>query len=81
MTDPPGSLQSFRYQGGSDEQDAIAVAGLLGFLSGTPDTWAFTTQPVTPDTMSKRLSARTNPRTRRRTGNRAELLSGYPAVT
>ena len=34
----------------------IAVAGLVAFLSGAPDTWAFTTLPVTPDTMSNRLA-------------------------
>jgi hypothetical protein len=32
----------------------IAVAGLVVFLSGAPDAWAFTTQPVDPDTMSNR---------------------------
>ena len=34
----------------------IVVAGLVAFLSGASDTWAFTTQPVTPDTMSNRLA-------------------------
>ena len=34
----------------------IAVAGLVAFLSGAPDTWAFTTQPVTSDAMSNRLA-------------------------
>jgi hypothetical protein len=34
----------------------IAVTGLVAFLSGAPDTWAFTTQPVNPDTMSNRLA-------------------------
>ena len=34
----------------------IAIAGLVAFLSGASDTWAFTTQPVTPDTMSNRLA-------------------------
>jgi len=32
----------------------LAVAGLVAFVSGAPDTWAFTTQPVTSDTMSNR---------------------------
>ena len=34
----------------------IAVAGLVAFVSGAPDTWAFTTQPVTSDAMSDRLA-------------------------
>jgi hypothetical protein len=34
----------------------IAVAGLVAFLSGAPGTWAFTTQPVNPETMSNRLA-------------------------
>lgn len=34
----------------------IAVAGLLGLLLGLEDTWAFTTQPVKPETMSNRLA-------------------------
>ena len=34
----------------------IAVVGLVAFLSGTPDTRAFTTQPVTSDAMSNRLA-------------------------
>ncbi len=34
----------------------IAVAGLVAFLSGAPGTWAFTTQPVNPETMSSRLA-------------------------
>ena len=34
----------------------IAVAGLVAFLSEASATWAFTTQPVNPDTMSNRLA-------------------------
>ena len=34
----------------------ISVAGLVVFLSGPPATWAFTTQPVSPETMSNRLA-------------------------
>lgn len=34
----------------------IAVAGLVVFLSGAQGAWAFTTQPVNPDTMSNRLA-------------------------
>ena len=34
----------------------IAVAGVVAFLSGAPATWAFTTQPVSPETMSNRLA-------------------------
>jgi hypothetical protein len=34
----------------------IAVAGLAAFLSGAPGAWAFTTQPVSPETMSNRLA-------------------------
>ena len=34
----------------------IAVAGLAAFLLGAQAAWAFTTQPVTPDTMSNRLA-------------------------
>jgi len=34
----------------------VAVTGLLGFLSGSEGTWAFTTQPVNPETMSNRLA-------------------------
>ena len=60
----------------------IVVAGLVALLSGLPDTWAFMTQPVSPDTMSNRLAdPEPNSRTRCRTGHPAELLSGYPAVT
>ena len=59
----------------------IAVAGLVAFLSVAQGAWAFATQPVTPDMMSNRLTDRTNFRPRRRTGNPAELLSGYPGVT
>ena len=34
----------------------IAVAGLVAFLPEASATWAFTTQPVNPDTMSNRLA-------------------------
>jgi hypothetical protein len=34
----------------------IAVAGLVAFLSGASGAWAFTTQPVSPETMSNRLA-------------------------
>ena len=34
----------------------IAVAGLVAFLSGAQGAWAFTTQPVSPETMSNRLA-------------------------
>ena len=34
----------------------IAVAGLVAFLSGAQSAWAFTTQPVSPETMSNRLA-------------------------
>jgi len=34
----------------------IAVAGLVAFLSGAQGASAFTTQPVTSDTMSNRLA-------------------------
>jgi hypothetical protein len=34
----------------------IAVAGLVALLSGTQGAWAFTTQPVSPETMSNRLA-------------------------
>jgi hypothetical protein len=34
----------------------IAVAGHAAFLSGAPGAWAFTTQPVSPETMSNRLA-------------------------
>jgi hypothetical protein len=34
----------------------IAVAGLVVFLSGLHSAWAFTTQPVNPETMSNRLA-------------------------
>lgn len=34
----------------------IAVAGLVALLSGAPGAWAFTTQPVNPETMSNRLA-------------------------
>jgi len=50
MTDPQESLQSIR------QRMLLAVAGLVAFVSGAPDTWAFTTQPVTSDTMSNRLA-------------------------
>ena len=33
-----------------------AVAGLVALLSGVPGAWAFTTQPVNPETMSNRLA-------------------------
>ena len=57
MTDPPGSLQSIRYERGAPMNGMlIAVAGLVAFVSGAPNTWAFTTQPVTTDAMSNRLA-------------------------
>ena len=56
MTDAPGSLQSIRDEGGSMNRILIAVVGVVAFLSGEPATWAFTTQPITPDTMSNRLA-------------------------
>ena len=34
----------------------IAGAGIVAFLSGASGTWAFTTQPVNPETMSNRLA-------------------------
>ena len=34
----------------------IAVGGLVAFLSGAQGAWAFTTQPVNPETMSNRLA-------------------------
>ena len=34
----------------------IAVAGLVAFLSDASATWAFTTQPVNPETMNSRLA-------------------------
>ena len=34
----------------------IAVAELIAILSGAQGTWAFTTQPVSPETMSNRLA-------------------------
>jgi len=34
----------------------IAVAGLVAFLSEASATWAFTTQPVNPETMNSRLA-------------------------
>jgi hypothetical protein len=34
----------------------IAIAGLVAFLSGAQGAWAFTTQPVSPETMSNRLA-------------------------
>src|SRR5215467_11341550 len=43
-------------EGGPMNRMLIAVAGLVAFLSGAPVTWAFTTQPVTSDTMSNRLA-------------------------
>ena len=55
MTDPPGSLQSFRYEGALMNRMLIAGAGIVAFLSGASGAWAFTTQPVNPETMSDRL--------------------------
>ena len=40
MTDPPGSLQSFRYEGARMNRMLIAVAGLVAFLSEASATWA-----------------------------------------
>jgi hypothetical protein len=34
----------------------IAGAGIVAFLSGASGAWAFTTQPVNPETMSNRLA-------------------------
>ena len=34
----------------------IAGAGIVAFLSGASGAWAFTTQPVNPETMSDRLA-------------------------
>ena len=34
----------------------IAAAGLVAFLSGTSGSWAFTTQPVSPETTNNRLA-------------------------
>jgi hypothetical protein len=34
----------------------IAGAGIVAFLSGASSAWAFTTQPVNPETMSNRLA-------------------------
>jgi hypothetical protein len=34
----------------------IAGAGIVAFLSGASGAWAFTTQPVSPETMSNRLA-------------------------
>jgi hypothetical protein len=34
----------------------IASAGIVAFLSGAWGAWAFTTQPVNPETMSNRLA-------------------------
>ena len=34
----------------------IAVGGLVAFVSGAQGAWAFTTQPVNPETMSNRLA-------------------------
>ena len=34
----------------------IAVAGLVALLLGASGAWAFTTQPVNPETMSNRLA-------------------------
>jgi hypothetical protein len=34
----------------------IAIAGLVTFLSGASGTWAFTTQPVSPEITSNRLA-------------------------
>ena len=56
MTDPPGSLQSFRYEGALMNRMLIAGAGIVAFLSGASGAWAFTTQPVNPETMSNRLA-------------------------
>jgi hypothetical protein len=34
----------------------IALAGIVAFLSGVSGAWAFTTQPVNPETMNNRLA-------------------------
>src|SRR5215813_906519 len=51
-----GDLQSLRFEGDPMNRMLIAVAGLVGFLSGVQSTWAFTTHPVHPVTMSNRLA-------------------------
>jgi hypothetical protein len=35
---------------------SIAIAGLVALLLGASGAWAFTTQPVNPETMSNRLA-------------------------
>jgi hypothetical protein len=56
MTYPPERLQSFRYEGAPMNRMLIAVAGVVAFLSAAQGTWAFTTEPVSPETMSNRLA-------------------------
>ena len=51
---PAGKPTINSAKGGSMNRMLLAVAGLVAFVSGAPDTWAFTTQPVTSDTMSNR---------------------------
>jgi hypothetical protein len=46
----------FVSEGAPMNRMPIAVAGLAAFLSGAPDAWAFTTQPVSPETMNNRLA-------------------------
>jgi hypothetical protein len=56
----------------------IAVAGLVALLSGAQLAWAFTTQPVNPETMSNRLADPDELADRMSNGQSAGTTFGVP---
>jgi hypothetical protein len=56
----------------------IAAAGSVAFLLGTSGSWAFTTQPVSPETMNNRLADPDELADRMSNGQGGESTIGLP---
>lgn len=55
LTGPRRTILSF-LKGSPMSRTLFLIAGVVAFLSGAQDAWAFSTQPVAPATISNRLA-------------------------